>query len=294
MDYDNYCTKCKHYKFTLQSGIVCGLTNDKPTFDDICEQYEFDPTRKPSIVSTVKKPKKRFTNDLPDIDVVLRKWGIGLIILGIIHLILTQALNPVWGVMIIILGIVNLVIQKKEMFIANGIALLLVGIMNIVGSLLPGFEHTVWVVFGILQVYWGIREIQKYNRYKKEENVENKDSSESIEDSDILYDNVSKIKHSGFGVSSFSIFCFAFLLMVITFTLTIIYGPVNPDYVDEQSTHALVIGFSWIFNALITLVGIALGIVGVFQKDKKKTFAVLGIILNLIIFVIFLPMFFQG
>ena len=289
MDYDSFCRKCKHYNFTLQRGILCGINNEKPNFGESCEQFEFDPNRESNVVKVSGKQKKQFKKDLPDIDVALRKWGIGLIILGIIHLILTQALNPVWGGLIIILGILNLVIQKKEMFVANGIALLLVGIMNIIGSLLPDFGNIAWIVFGILQVYWGIREIQKYNVYKKEEIVETKDASEPIVDSEI-----SKKGHSGFGISSFSIFCFAFLLMIITFTLTIIYGPLDPDFVDEQSTHAVLIGFSWLFNALITLVGIGLGITGLFQKDKKKIFAVLGVVLNFIIFILFLPMFFQS
>lgn len=289
MDYDSFCRKCKHYNFTLQSGIICGINNEKPDFGESCEKFELDPNRASNVVKVTGKQKKQLKKDVPDIDVALRKWGVGLIILGVIHLFLTQVLNPVWGGLIIILGILNLVIQKKEMFIANGIALLLVGIMNIMGSLLPDFGNISWIVFGIVQVYWGIREIQKYNVYKKEEIVETKDASEPIVDSEI-----SKKRHSGFGISSFSIFCFAFLLMIITFTLTVIYGPLDPDFVDEQSTLVVIIGFSWLFNALITLVGIGLGITGLFQKDKKKIFAVLGVILNFIIFIILLPMFLQG
>ena len=294
MDYDSFCKKCKHYNFTLQRGILCGINNEKPNFGESCEQFEFDPNRESNTVKVLGKQKKQFKKDLPDIDVALRKWGIWLIILGIIHLILTQALNPIWGGLIIILGTLNLIIHKKEMFIANGISLLLVGIMNIVGSLLPGFGNIFWISFGILQVYWGIHEIQKFNMYKKEEIVGIKGISNSIAGSDIPFNEISKKSHSGFGVTSFIIFCFAFLLMIITFALSIIYGPLNPNYVDKQSVHASIIGFSWIFNILITLVGIGFGITGLFQKYKKKTFAFLGIIFNFIIFLLFVLMFFQG
>jgi hypothetical protein len=294
MDYDNFCQKCQHYNFTLQSGIICGLTNEKPAFEGNCEQYQYDPKRAPTIRAIPINKKKEHTKDLPDIDVALKKWGIGLIILGIIHLVLTKFLNPVWGVLIIILGILNLVIQKKEMFIANGIALLLVGILNIVGSLIPGSGNIPWIIFGLLQLYWGIREIQKYNKYKKEEIVENKKSSYPIVDPEITLDDIQKQKYSGFGVASFVVFCCTFLLMSIIFAQSVIYGLSNPDGLDGQSTHAAMLGFSMIFTLLIALVGIGLAITGLFQKGKKKTFATLGLIFNLIIFVLFVSMFFLG
>ncbi len=103
----------------------------------------------------------------------IRRWGIWLIILGIIHFIAAGYLDPVWGGIIIIIGILNLCIRRRGMFIVNGAALILVGIMNISGSLLDGFGG--WTVFGVLQLVWGAKEIKKFGRYALRE-VEVSDS----------------------------------------------------------------------------------------------------------------------
>lgn len=40
----NVCSKCKYRKFTMQNGIVCGLTDAKPAFEDECDSYVEDPS----------------------------------------------------------------------------------------------------------------------------------------------------------------------------------------------------------------------------------------------------------
>jgi hypothetical protein len=89
----------------------------------------------------------------------LRKWGLGLIALGFIHLVLTSFLDPVWGVLIIITGALNLLIQRKGMFIVNGIAILLAGLMNMSAG--GG-----WKFFGMMQIMWGVQEIRKFKEYE--------------------------------------------------------------------------------------------------------------------------------
>ena len=87
----------------------------------------------------------------------LRGWGIWLIILGFIHFAFAGLLDPVWGAIIIVIGILNLCIQRRGMFIVNGCALVLVGIMNIAAG------GGLWAVFGVLQIIWGSKEIKKYS-----------------------------------------------------------------------------------------------------------------------------------
>ena len=87
-----------------------------------------------------------------------RGWGIGLVVLGVIHLALSKYLNPSWGILIIILGIINIVLLKPELFIVNGIMLIAVGIMNL-GSPVKAL--------GVMQIVWGIQEMVKYGRYRK-------------------------------------------------------------------------------------------------------------------------------
>ena len=67
-------------------------------------------------------------------------------------------LDPIWGIVIAVLGTLNLLIAKRGMFIANGIALLLVGFLNMAAG--GG-----WKVFGMIQIIWGVQEIRKFRRY---------------------------------------------------------------------------------------------------------------------------------
>lgn len=88
----------------------------------------------------------------------LRGWGIGLIVLGIIHLIASGLLDPTWGIVIIVLGIANLALMKPWLFIVNGVALIAVGIMNFATPLR---------VLGVFQIVWGVQEFVKYGKYRK-------------------------------------------------------------------------------------------------------------------------------
>ena len=93
----------------------------------------------------------------------LRGWGIGLIILGFLHFVFAGFLNPVWGVVIIVIGFLNLAVVSRNMFIVNGIALIIVGLLNIISTISMGAGG--WVIFGAFQIYWGIKEISKYDKY---------------------------------------------------------------------------------------------------------------------------------
>jgi hypothetical protein len=89
----------------------------------------------------------------------LRKWGVGLILLGLIHIFLQGFLDPLWGVLICVVGILNLIFTHRLMFLVNGACLILAGILN--ASVGGG-----WKFFGILQLIWGIQEMIKINRYE--------------------------------------------------------------------------------------------------------------------------------
>lgn len=87
-------------------------------------------------------------------------WGGGFVVMGILHLALAGFLDPVWGIVLIVLGVLNLIIRYRGMFIVNGIALIVVGLMNAFGG-----AFGLWSLFGAFQIYWGIKEIAKYGRY---------------------------------------------------------------------------------------------------------------------------------
>ena len=46
MDKVDLCRKCKHRKFNMKIGTYCGLTGEKPDFDDNCPDFELDETVK--------------------------------------------------------------------------------------------------------------------------------------------------------------------------------------------------------------------------------------------------------
>jgi hypothetical protein len=96
-------------------------------------------------------------------------WGAGLIIMGILSFVLSQYLDPVWGALIIVLGIVNLAVKKRGMYIANGVALITIGILNIVSTMLTFLNNPVqfFAIYGCLQIYWGIKELVKFRKYGK-------------------------------------------------------------------------------------------------------------------------------
>jgi len=101
---------------------------------------------------------------IPDLGGELRAWGIAFIILGVIHFLLSGFLDPVWGIVLVVLGVLNLSIRARGMFIVNGLALLAVGLMNILSGGLGG-----WTMFGVLQLYWGVKEFVKFGKYSSAE-----------------------------------------------------------------------------------------------------------------------------
>ena len=90
----------------------------------------------------------------------IRSWGVGLIVIGVIHLVLSEFLDPIWGGILIAIGISCLLIKRRSMYIVIGIALILVGIMNI---FLTGFGG--WTIFGVFQIGFGIYQIHKFQKY---------------------------------------------------------------------------------------------------------------------------------
>jgi hypothetical protein len=89
----------------------------------------------------------------------LRKWGVGLIIMGGLHFVLQGVLDPTWGVVLLIVGGLNMVVSHKAIFILNGICLMLVGLMNMAGG--GG-----WKFFGMMQIFWGVQEMRKMGRFE--------------------------------------------------------------------------------------------------------------------------------
>jgi uncharacterized membrane protein HdeD (DUF308 family) len=98
--------------------------------------------------------------------------------MGVLHFFI-PLFAAQWGVVLIVLGILSLIITHRGMFIALGGALILVGLMNLVGSFEAG--PGLWSVFGCLQVYWGIQEIIKFRKYANDQEAESVIEQEVLE-----------------------------------------------------------------------------------------------------------------
>jgi len=97
----------------------------------------------------------------------LKSWGIGLLIMGFLHQII-PFLSPEWGKVLIIIGVLVNLIRHRAMYILLGLSLIVVGFLNFLGGL--QVNSSFWPIFGCLQVYWGLKEMEKFKKYEKETN----------------------------------------------------------------------------------------------------------------------------
>ncbi|MFH2138194.1 MAG: hypothetical protein ABII88_06750 [Candidatus Omnitrophota bacterium] len=112
-----------------------------------------------------------FIEPLPDVRSDLGSWGFGLIGIGIVSNLIPNFLDAKWGIMVIILGAIILAVRKRFMYIVIAGALIIVGLRNLLGG------GSGWTVFGVMQIYWGIQEIQKFWKYKKLEEKGDEDKN---------------------------------------------------------------------------------------------------------------------
>lgn len=86
-------------------------------------------------------------------------------------------------------------------------------------------------------------------------------------------------KHSLFGIASF-IASMTLIFFVILLIVAAVYFEVFAGGMPDNERLNLIVGLFFILGALCSLVGIALGIAGLFERNKKKLFSILGVTLN--------------
>jgi hypothetical protein len=109
-------------------------------------------------------------------------------------------------------------------------------------------------------------------------------------------------KQSKIGIASFVIGILAMLIFCIALVLTIIYAiPIASQItsttsyqIDQSSPTVISLGILMLISPLLSLVGAALGIGALVQKNQKKTLGVIGLVLNLLIILVFCVMFILG
>jgi len=116
------------------------------------------------------KEKKR-----PNAKQDIMGWGFGLIIMGVLHFCI-PALAEAWGVVLVAMGILCLAIQHRGVYIMIGIGLMAIGLLNLVAGAESGGKF--WAVYGVFQIYWGIKELIKFGKCRK---IETRETSEELD-----------------------------------------------------------------------------------------------------------------
>ncbi len=88
--------------------------------------------------------------------------------------------------------------------------------------------------------------------------------------------------HSGVGITSFVISLAIGLAVFAVFVFVVIINIVNGSIGDREYPIAMILGMIIMFSGLGYVIGLILGIIGVLKKHRKRVFAVLGIIFNLL------------
>lgn len=200
-----------------------------------------------------------------DLNKELRNTGIILIILGILHVVLSGFLSLAWGLILIPLGIISLFYHSKKMLLVFGILLILLGLWNfilsvdIAESMGGGSSVGPWMILGIFQIYWGIKEINRFRRIKEENGY----LVELINKKSKAEQKMIKTAHSNQGYSGFAI-----------------------------------AGFVLSFLGILAFLGIIFSLIGLFvtgeNKKKGRGLAIAGLIIAIIMFNISLIALLQG
>jgi len=87
-----------------------------------------------------------------------------------------------------------------------------------------------------------------------------------------------EMKHSRLGIASFIMSIVIGVLVLVTIVTAGVMQVSTPGGMDENAPTTILIGLAILL--LLGLVAIGLGIAGVFQKDCKKVFAILGLVFS--------------
>jgi hypothetical protein len=90
------------------------------------------------------------------------------------------------------------------------------------------------------------------------------------------------MKHSKFGIASFVTALLSALLIFILFIVAGVLETTTPGGMDEKSAAAMIVGLVLFAFLFLSLISAGLGIGGLFEKDRKKIFAILGVIFSLL------------
>ena len=87
-------------------------------------------------------------------------------------------------------------------------------------------------------------------------------------------------KHSGLGIASFAIAITTGLILFFLVATAGFLEVTTPGGIDENSPAAVLMGLALFGGLLLDMLGLALGVAGICQRDRSKLFAVLGVVIS--------------
>lgn len=101
-------------------------------------------------------------------------------------------------------------------------------------------------------------------------------------------------RHSRLGVASFALACLSGVSMFVLFVIVGYMETTQPGAMDDETAAPMIVGLFSIGLVLLSLVALGIGVGGLFQKGKRKLFAVLGTVISTLTvagvnLVVFLP-----
>ncbi|MHC4563113.1 MAG: hypothetical protein ACYS8X_10110 [Planctomycetota bacterium] len=87
-----------------------------------------------------------------------------------------------------------------------------------------------------------------------------------------------KLKHSGIGVASFVLSLVMVFVIIAAIVFAGIMAVTSPESLHDEAPATMLLGLGIIAAGLAQLVALALGIVGCRQRNRKRLFAILGVL----------------
>ena len=94
------------------------------------------------------------------------------------------------------------------------------------------------------------------------------------------------LRHSGLGIGALVIGLVAIVGLVVTFVCVAAIMASTGHISDPSSPVAILVGLAIVICMLAALIGVVIGLVGMFQRDRKKVFAHIGFGINVAIVVV--------
>lgn len=202
----------------------------------------------------------------------IKSWGRSSLLLGVIHIVASGFLNPAWGVTLLVVGGLSFLVQEASMFVLYAVALVWVGISNILSTGLG-----LWTLFGIYQIYLGIRLFGKYKRYRDHEQ-KHIASLEEVPAEIKVGRAAQYFPWVGSGLSVLGLIIFGGVWVFLFISMMVIYAETQTTNLSETlfTTLDLIAGVS----LGLGIVGFALSLAAVLSKYTPRWLAWVGVVLG--------------